>query len=121
MIVDEEVRPDGRRPDEIRPVSCEVSIIPRVHGSGLFTRGQTQVLSVATLGATSDIQELDTTGLEEFKRYIHHYNFPPFAVGETRPCAVREGEKLGMELWLRGSIASFTRGGRFPIHDTSSI
>jgi len=85
MIVDEEVRPDGRRPDEIRPVSCEVSIIPRVHGSGLFTRGQTQVLSVATLGATSDIQELDTTGLEEFKRYIHHYNFPPFAVGETRP------------------------------------
>ncbi len=85
MILEEEVRPDGRRPSEIRPISCEVSIIPRVHGSGLFTRGQTQVLSIATLGATSDIQELDTTGLEEFKRYIHHYNFPPFSVGETRP------------------------------------
>ena len=85
MILNEEVRPDFRRPDEIRPVSCEAGIIPRVHGSGLFTRGQTQVLSIATLGATSDIQELDTTGLEEFKRYIHHYNFPPFSVGETRP------------------------------------
>ncbi len=85
MILEEEVRPDGRRPSEIRPISCEVSVIPRVHGSGLFTRGQTQVLSIATLGATSDIQELDTTGLEEFKRYIHHYNFPPFSVGETKP------------------------------------
>ena len=85
MILNEELRPDLRRPDEIRPVSCEVSIVPRVHGSGLFTRGQTQVLSIATLGAASDIQELDTTGLEEFKRYIHHYNFPPFSVGETRP------------------------------------
>ncbi len=85
MILDEEIRPDSRRPEEIRPVSCEVSIVPRVHGSGLFTRGQTQVLSIATLGATSDIQALDTTGLEEFKRYIHHYNFPPFSVGETRP------------------------------------
>ena len=85
MILNEEIRPDLRRPEEIRPVSCEVAVIPRVHGSGLFTRGQTQVLSVATLGAASDIQELDTTGLEEFKRYIHHYNFPPFSVGETRP------------------------------------
>ncbi|MGI6628175.1 MAG: polyribonucleotide nucleotidyltransferase [Bacillota bacterium] len=85
MILDEGVRPDLRRPDEIRPISCEVAVVPRVHGSGLFTRGQTQVLSIATLGATSDIQELDTTGLEEFKRYIHHYNFPPFSVGETRP------------------------------------
>jgi polyribonucleotide nucleotidyltransferase len=85
MILDEEIRPDLRRPGEIRPVSCEVSVIPRVHGSGLFTRGQTQVLSIATLGAASDIQELDTTGPEEFKRYIHHYNFPPFSVGETRP------------------------------------
>ncbi len=85
MILNEEVRPDLRRPDEIRPISCEVAVVPRVHGSGLFTRGQTQVLSIATLGATSDIQELDTTGLEEFKRYLHHYNFPPFSVGETRP------------------------------------
>lgn len=78
-------RPDGRGPDDIRPVTCEVGILPRVHGSALFTRGQTQVMSVATLGATSDIQELDTTGVEEFKRYIHHYNFPPFSTGEARP------------------------------------
>jgi len=84
-ILETETRPDGRRPDEIRPISCEVGVLPRVHGSAIFTRGQTQVMSVATLGATSDIQELDTTGIEEFKRYIHHYNFPPFSTGEARP------------------------------------
>ncbi|HHW18435.1 MAG TPA: polyribonucleotide nucleotidyltransferase [Firmicutes bacterium] len=85
MILETGTRPDGRRPDEIRPITCEVAVLPRVHGSALFTRGQTQVLSVATLGATSDIQELDTTGVEEFKRYIHHYNFPPFSTGEAKP------------------------------------
>ncbi|MGI6643231.1 MAG: polyribonucleotide nucleotidyltransferase [Bacillota bacterium] len=85
MILETGTRPDGRQPDEIRPISCEVGVLPRVHGSALFTRGQTQVLSVATLGAKGDIQELDTTGVEEFKRYIHHYNFPAFSVGETRP------------------------------------
>ena len=85
MICDKSVRPDGRAPDEIRRISCEVAMLPRTHGSGLFTRGQTQVLSVATLGAVSDIQELDTIYEEEFKRYIHHYNFPPYSVGETRP------------------------------------
>jgi len=85
MILETGKRPDGRRPEEIRPVTCEVGVLPRVHGSALFTRGQTQVMSVATLGATSDIQELDTTGIEEFKRYIHHYNFPPFSTGEARP------------------------------------
>lgn len=85
MILETGIRPDGRKPDEIRPITCEVSVLPRVHGSALFTRGQTQVMSIATLGATSDIQELDTTGIEEFKRYIHHYNFPPFSTGEARP------------------------------------
>ncbi|WIF94686.1 polyribonucleotide nucleotidyltransferase [Caminicella sporogenes] len=84
MIVKEGIRPDNRKVDEIRPISCEVGILPRTHGSGLFTRGQTQVLTVTTLGALGDAQILDGLGLEESKRYMHHYNFPPFSVGETR-------------------------------------
>ena len=85
MITIERTRPDGRKLDEIRKISCEVGILPRVHGSGLFTRGQTQVLSVATLGAISDEQILDGIGEAASKRYIHHYNFPAFSVGEVRP------------------------------------
>jgi polyribonucleotide nucleotidyltransferase len=78
-------RPDGRSTKEIRPISVEVGVLPRAHGSGLFTRGQTQVLSVATLGTGEDEQEIDSIGLDEPKRYMHHYNFPPFSVGEARP------------------------------------
>jgi len=78
-------RPDGRGTTEIRPVSCEAGVLPRVHGSALFTRGQTQVLSIATLGTEADEQRTDSIGLDEPKRYIHHYNFPPYSVGETRP------------------------------------
>lgn len=85
LITVEHIRPDGRALDEIRPLSIEVGILPRTHGSGLFTRGQTQVLTVTTLGAVGDEQILDGLGLEESKRYMHHYNFPPFSVGETRP------------------------------------
>ncbi|HHX29362.1 MAG: polyribonucleotide nucleotidyltransferase [Bacillota bacterium] len=85
MILETGRRPDGRGPDDIRPITCEVAVLPRVHGSAIFTRGQTQVMSIATLGAKGDIQELDTTGIEETKRYLHHYNFPPYSVGETRP------------------------------------
>ena len=84
MIAYEGIRPDGRTHNEIRPVSCEVGILPRTHGSGLFTRGQTQVLTVATLGALGDVQILDGLGIEESKRYMHHYNFPPYSTGETR-------------------------------------
>jgi polyribonucleotide nucleotidyltransferase len=85
LILDERKRPDGRRLDEVRPITCEVGLLPRAHGSGLFTRGQTQVLSVATLGATSEDQLIDGLGEEESKSYMHHYNFPPFSVGEVRP------------------------------------
>lgn len=85
LITVEHIRPDGRALDEIRPISVEVGILPRTHGTGLFTRGQTQVLTVATLGAVGDEQILDGLGLEESKRYMHHYNFPPYSVGETRP------------------------------------
>ena len=78
-------RVDGRALDEVRPLAAEVGILPRTHGSGMFTRGQTQVLTVATLGTISDQQKLDTIYEEEFKRYMHHYNFPSYSVGEARP------------------------------------
>lgn len=84
LIIEEEIRPDNRKIDEIRPITCEVGLLPRTHGSGLFKRGQTQVLTVATLGAASDVQIIDGIGEEESKRYMHHYNFPPYSVGETR-------------------------------------
>ena len=85
MILEEHKRVDGRSLDDIRPLSAEIDILPRAHGSALFSRGQTQVLSVATLGTVSDEQELDGLDEETSKRYIHHYNFPPYSVGEARP------------------------------------
>lgn len=78
-------RVDGRGMEEVRPLAAEVGVLPRAHGSGLFTRGQTQVLTICTLGTLGDAQELDTIFDEKTKRYIHHYNFPSFSVGETRP------------------------------------
>jgi polyribonucleotide nucleotidyltransferase len=85
LITHDKVRPDGRGLDEIRPISCETSLLARTHGSALFTRGQTQALSIATLGSIGDEQMLDGIDLEERKRFMHHYNFPPFSVGEARP------------------------------------
>ncbi len=85
LITVDKVRPDGRSLDEIRPIECDVSLLPRTHGSGLFTRGQTQALSICTLGAIGDEQILDGIDLEDRKRFMHHYNFPPFSVGEARP------------------------------------
>jgi len=83
-ILDQGDRPDGRNPSEIRPIWCETGYLPRTHGSAIFTRGQTQVVTVATLGSTKEDQLLDGLGLETSKRYMHHYNFPPFSVGEVR-------------------------------------
>ena len=83
LITDEKIRPDGRKIDEIRPLSSEVDLLPRTHGSALFTRGQTQVLSVTTLGSINEYQILDGLSDEEGKRFMHHYNFPQFSVGET--------------------------------------
>ncbi|HEU4965093.1 MAG TPA: polyribonucleotide nucleotidyltransferase [Bacilli bacterium] len=94
-IVHENIRPDGRASDEIRPISTEVSVLPRVHGSGLFTRGQTQALSICTLGALGDAQTIDGLGLEEEKRFMHHYNFPPFSVGEARPLRAPSRRDIG--------------------------
>lgn len=84
MILKENTRPDGRARTEIRPISIEVGVLPRVHGSGLFTRGQTQALTVATLGSSSDTQTIDGLGPNESKRFMHHYNFPPYSTGETK-------------------------------------
>jgi polyribonucleotide nucleotidyltransferase len=83
-IVEEQRRPDGRAPKQLRPITCEVGLLPRTHGSGLFTRGETQALTIATLGTLGDEQRLDSLGPEETKRYIHHYNFPPYSTGEVK-------------------------------------
>jgi len=85
LVLTEGIRMDGRSVDDIRPISVEVGVLPRAHGSGLFTRGQTQALTVATLGASSDVQRIDTISPETEKRYIHHYNFPPYSTGENKP------------------------------------
>lgn len=85
MITVDKIRPDGRGLEEVRPINCEIGLLARTHGSALFTRGQTQALTITTLGAMGDEQILDGLGVEESKRYMHHYNFPSFSVGETRP------------------------------------
>ena len=84
MIAVDKIRPDGRKVNEVRPVACEVGLFKRTHGTGLFTRGQTQVLSFATLAPLSEAQHIDGVSLETERRYMHHYNFPSFSVGETR-------------------------------------
>lgn len=85
MVVNEGVRADGRKVDEIRPIKCHVGVLPQVHGSALFTRGSTQALCIATLGSPGDAQSLDTIHPETSKRWMHHYSFPPFSVGEAKP------------------------------------
>ncbi len=83
LVTTKGLRADGRSPEEIRPITCETTVLPRTHGSAIFTRGQTQVLNICTLSALRDVQILDGLGLEESKRFIHHYNFPPYSVGEA--------------------------------------
>ncbi|MBU8594889.1 polyribonucleotide nucleotidyltransferase [Shouchella clausii] len=95
LITVEKIRPDGRGVDEIRPLSSQIKLLPRTHGSGLFTRGQTQALSVCTLGALGDVQVLDGLGIEETKRFMHHYNFPQFSVGETGPIRAPGRREIG--------------------------
>ncbi len=95
-VVDRGQRPDGRRPDEIRDISCEVGFLPRVHGSGLFNRGETQVLTVLALGTVGDRQMIDSIGhTEEHKRYLHHYNFPPYSTGESRFMRMPSRREIG--------------------------
>jgi len=94
-ILEKEARPDGRKLGEIRPISIEVGLLPRTHGSGLFTRGQTQVLSIVTLGPPGEAQVIETMEEEGTKRYMHHYNFPPFSTGEVRPMRSASRREIG--------------------------
>lgn len=114
LIADEKIRPDGRKPDEIRLLESEVGILPRAHGSGLFTRGQTQALSVLTLGALGDYQIIDGLGPEQEKRFMHHYNFPNFSVGETGPVRAPGRREIG-----HGALGE--RALRHIIPDTSKF
>ncbi len=95
MILDKGIRPDGRTPKEIRPLSVEVGLLPRTHGSALFTRGQTQALTIATLGAPGEEQIIETMSEEGTKRYMHHYNFPPFSTGEVKPVRGASRREIG--------------------------
>ena len=96
---------DERQAEEIRPISCEVGILPRTHGSGLFARGETQVLTIATLGSTSREQLLDGLGLEETKRFMHHYNFPPFSTGEVKRIGATGRREIGHGALVERAIA----------------
>jgi polyribonucleotide nucleotidyltransferase len=95
QVIEQSVRIDGRKLDEVRPIWTEVSVIPRVHGSGLFNRGLTQVLTIATLGTPGDAQEMDDLHPDAKKRYMHHYNFPPYSVGEARPMRSAGRREIG--------------------------
>ncbi len=106
MILEKGLRPDGRALTEVRPITCEVGLLPRTHGSGLFTRGQTQVLSLTTLGSPGDEQILDGLGLDENKRFMHHYNFPPFSVGEARPSRGPGRREIGHGALAERAIAA---------------
>lgn len=109
MILNENKRVDGRDTKTVRPLSAQVGLLPRAHGSGLFQRGETQVLTIATLGMPSEEQKIDTLDPEESKRYIHHYNFPPYSVGETRPMRGPGRREIG-----HGALAERALGAVIP-------
>lgn len=114
-ILERGLRPDGRGPKEIRPLSAEVGLLPRTHGSGLFTRGQTQVLSVATLGSVGEEQIIDGIGIDVSKRWMHHYNFPPYSTGEVRPLRGASRRDIGHgHLAERALAAVIPDEGEFP-------
>ncbi len=112
LVLDEGVRMDGRATDEIRTISVEVGLLPRAHGSGLFTRGQTQALTVATLGPSSHVQRIDTISPETEKRYLHHYNFPPYSTGENKPMRGPSRRDIG-----HGNLAARALLPVLPTHD----
>ncbi len=115
MILEQKKRPDGRGFSDIREISCEVGVLPRAHGSAIFTRGQTQVLTVATLGALGEGQRLEGLSPEESKRYMHHYNFPAFSVGEVRPMRGPGRREIGHgALAERGLLPVVPSEDKFP-------
>ena len=115
LIIDDGIRPDGRDYDEIRPIWAEVDYVPKAHGSGIFTRGETQALSVLTLGASGDEQTLFGLGENETKRYMHHYNFPPYCVGETSPMRSPGRREIGHGILGEKALLPVIPGGdEFP-------
>ena len=122
LITEEKVRPDGRKIDEIRPLSSEIDLLPRVHGSGLFTRGQTQALTSATLAPLGEYQVIDGLGIEEGKRFIHHYNFPQFSVGSVGRAGSPGRREIGHGA-LGGTCieTSDSKSRRLPLHNPSCI
>jgi polyribonucleotide nucleotidyltransferase len=112
LVLADGLRMDGRATDEIRPISVEVGLLPRTHGSGLFTRGQTQALTVATLGASSDVQRIDTISPRTEKRYLHHYNMPPYSTGENKPMRGPSRRDIG-----HGNLAARALLPVLPSHD----
>ena len=122
MMLNENRRPDGRAFDQVRPISCEVGILPRTHGTGLFTRGLTQVMGVATLGALKEAQMLDGIGDEDTKRYMHHYNFPAYSVGETKPMRGPGRREIGHGALAEKAVEPLLPSiEEFPYAITSSI
>jgi len=115
-ILDNGIRPDGRDLKTIRPISCEVGLLPRTHGSAIFTRGQTQVLSVVTLGSPGEEQVLDGLGSGESKRFMHHYNFPPFSTGESKPLRGPGRREIG-----HGALAERAVAAVIPTQDEFHI
>jgi len=114
-VIEKEIRPDGRKLDEIRPIDIEVGLLPRTHGTGLFTRGQTQVMSIVTLGAPGEEQVIETMEEEGTKRYMHHYNFPPFSTGEVKPIRGVSRREIGHgALAERGLLAVIPSKEEFP-------
>ena len=119
LIIEDKVRPDGRKINELRPLNSQVDLLPRAHGSAMFTRGETQVLSVTTLGAMNDNQIIDDLTEVESKRFMHHYNFPPYSVGETgRMGSPGTAVRSGMARWASAHCLQVLppRGG-VPIYD----
>lgn len=115
MVIQEDMRIDGRRAEEIRPISCEVGLVSRTHGSGLFARGLTQVLTLVTLGPISDMQKIDDLSPDESKRYLHHYNFPPFSVGEVRMLRGPRRREIGHGALAEKALKSLIPDeGQFP-------
>ncbi|MGH2406643.1 MAG: polyribonucleotide nucleotidyltransferase [Candidatus Limnocylindrales bacterium] len=112
LALDEGLRMDGRGTTELRQISVEVGVLPRAHGSGLFTRGETQVMTIATLGASSDVQRIDTISPKTEKRYIHHYNFPPYSTGENKPMRGPSRRDIG-----HGNLAERALIPVLPAHD----
>jgi polyribonucleotide nucleotidyltransferase len=114
-ILEQDARPDGRNSKDIRPIWCEVDVSPRAHGSAIFTRGETQVITLATLGTPREAQELDSLTPSESKRYIHHYNFPPFATGEAKPLRGASRREVGHgALAERALLPVIPPEGEFP-------